>query len=132
MLLYTYNWTEIGMWILLTLSIITLSILIYKRLLKRFDRDNMNTKDYCVLYSLDSDSVCGEVEIYFTSQHERDAKILLLDQDMNEILVIKEGRFTKGGNIVRFDTSGVHDGNYFYALITENQKTTKKMRIQNN
>lgn len=131
MLLYTYNWMEIGMWILITLSIATLAILFYRRLLMRFNRDNMNTADYCVLYSLESPTVKGEVEIYFTTEQARDAKIVLLDADMKEVQVIKEDKFSSGGNIVRFDTTKVENGNYFYALVTDNQKTTKKMRIQN-
>lgn len=131
MLLYTYNWVEIGMWILIVLSIATLAILFYRRLLMRFNKDNMNTADYCVLYSLESPTVRGEIEIYFTTEQAREAKIILLDADMNEINVIKQGRFTSGGNIVRFDTTQVANGNYFYALVTDNQKTTKKMRIQN-
>ncbi len=131
MLLYTYNWVEIGMWILIVLSITTLAILFYRRLLMRLNRDNMNTADYCVLYPLESQTVKGEVEIYFTAEQPREAKITLLDTDMNEVQVIKEGKFTSGGNIVRFDTTKVSNGNYFYALVTDNQKTSKKMRIQN-
>ena len=91
----------------------------------------MNTADYCVLYSLESPTVKGEVEIYFTTEQARDAKIILLDADMNELQVIKEDKFSSGGNIVRFDTTKVENGNYFYALVTDNQKTTKKMKIQN-
>jgi hypothetical protein len=84
-----------------------------------------------VLYSLESSSVKGEIEIYFTTEQAREAKIILLDTDMNELEVIQEGKFTSGGNIVRFDTRKVSNGNYFYALVTDNQKTMKKMQIQN-
>lgn len=131
MLLYTYNWAEIGMWILIVLSIATIAILFYRRLLMRLNRDNMNTADYCVLYSLENERVKGEVELYFTTEQKRVAKLVLLNNDMDQVLLIREGEFTSGGNIVRFDTTAVPDGNYFYALITDNQKTMKKMHVQN-
>lgn len=131
MILYTYNWTEIGMWILIVLTLTTIAIVVYKKLLMRLNRDNMNTADYCVLYSLENEQVSGVVELYFTTEHKRNAKMVLLDSDMKELLVIKEGDFSSGGNIVRFDTASVANGNYFYALITDNQKTTKKMNIRN-
>lgn len=131
MILYTYNWVEIGMWILIVLSIATIAILFYRRLLMRLNRDNMNTADYCVLYSLENDTVKGDVELYFTTEQKRNAKIVLMDSDLVELKLIKEGEFTSGGNIVRFDTTTVPDGDYYYALITDNQKTTKKMRVKN-
>lgn len=131
MLLYTYNWSEIGVWILIVLSIATIAILLYKRLLTKLNRDNMNTADYCVLYSLDKETVSGEVEFYFTTESKRQAKIVILDLDMKEVQEVKNTEFSVGGNIVRFDSTSVPNGKYFYALITDNQKTTKKMTILN-
>jgi hypothetical protein len=37
-----------------------------------------------------------------------------------------------GGHIVRFDSTQIDDGNYFFGLRTENQKTLKKCQIRNN
>ena len=131
MLLYTYNWGEIATWILITLSIITVVVLLYRRLLMKFNQDNLNTAAYCVLYSLDKEEVQGEVEIYFTTDISRKAKIVLLNDELKEVLVIQEGEFTKGGNIVRFDSTKVENGQYYYALVTDNQKTTKKIQVKN-
>lgn len=97
----------------------------------KLNTNNLNTADYCDLHSLEKEVVGGTTEIYFTSEIDRDAKIILLDQDLKEVKVIKEGHFTKGGNIVRFDTTTVPNGQYYFSLITDNQKTTKKMHVRN-
>jgi hypothetical protein len=36
-----------------------------------------------------------------------------------------------GGNIVRYDSSKLTNGQYYYCLKTDNQKTMKKMSVLN-
>jgi hypothetical protein len=50
---------------------------------------------------------------------------------MEHVLDVKAFDCKIGGNIVRFESSALPNGNYFYGLETENQKIMKKMRIEN-
>lgn len=87
-------------------------------------------KNFCVLYPLEQKTVSGEIEIYFTNDLEKTARIIILDVELNEILEIAQGDYSPGGNIIRFDTSVLDNGDYYYCLVADNQKTMKKMHVQ--
>lgn len=117
---------------LLTISLIVLiGIIIYKRLLTKFKQNIISKEDYCVLYGLENQPSVGEIEIYFTSEKKKNVKISLLKEDLSHFTDISEFECTPGGNIVRFNTLSVENGNYFYQLKTDNQETIKKFIIQN-
>ncbi len=117
---------------LLTISLIVLiGVIIYKRLLSKFKKNTINKENYCVLYGLENQPSKGEIEFFFTSEKQKNVKINLLKPDMTIHSVIKDFDCTSGGNIVRFDTSSVEDGEYFYQLSTNNQNTMKKFIIKN-
>ncbi len=103
----------------------------YRKLVAYIGRGEPVKADYCVLYSLEEDPACGEIAIYFTSLQKKWCKIELLNQDMSPCQLIKEMECEDGGNIVRFDTRNIANGVYFYCLVTENQKTMKKMLVRN-
>jgi hypothetical protein len=113
-----------------SLSLLVL-IIAYRKLLAYLGKGTPSPKDYCVLYSVEQNPVAGEVEIYFTTNVEKQVAIEVYDKDMILLRALKEGLFTQGGHIVRFDSNDFINGDYFYGLRTDNQKTVKKMRIIN-
>jgi hypothetical protein len=118
---------------LLTISLIVLvGIIIYKRTLSKFKKNTIDKENYCVLFGLENQPSKGEVEFFFTSEKSKNVKINLLKLDMSLHTVIKELDCTVGGNIVRFNTTVVEDGDYFYQLLSDNQNTMKKFTIKNN
>lgn len=117
---------------LLTISLIVLiGVIIYKRLLTKFKQNTISKEDFCVLFGLENQPSKGEIEIYFTSEKKKKVKISLLNEDLSLHTDIKEFECTPGGNIVRFNTLNVQNGNYFYQLKTDNQETIKKFTIEN-
>ena len=117
---------------LLTISLVVLiGVIIYKRLLIKFKQNTISKDDYCVLFGLENQPSKGEIEIYFTSDKKKNVKISILNEDMSLHTDIKEFECTPGGNIVRFNTLNVENGNYFYQLKTDNQETIKKFTIKN-
>ena len=117
---------------LLTISLVVLiGVIIYKRLLIKFKLNTISKDDYCVLFGLENQPSKGEIEIYFTSEKKKNVKISILNEDMSLHTDIKEFECTPGGNIVRFNTLNVENGNYFYQLKTDNQETIKKFTIKN-
>ena len=131
MLLVGYSFVDVLLGILyvsITMIVLTLA---YRKLLSRFNKGAIDKKDFCVLYALEQSPAVGELEFYFTTEQEREVKLSILDADMNEIEMVIERKVTSGGNIVRFDSTTLSNGEYFYCLKTENQKTMKKMRVSN-
>ena len=117
---------------LLTISLVVLiGVIIYKRLLIKFKQNTISKEDYCILFGLENQPSKGEIEIYFTSEKKKNVNISILNEDMSLHTDIKEFECTPGGNIVRFNTLNVENGNYFYQLKTDNQETIKKFTIKN-
>jgi len=113
-----------------TFGILLIAIL-YRKLLRHLGKGTPPKENYCVLYSLEKNPSQGELEFYFTSDIEKSVTLNVLDQEMNFVSEIGTIECHKGGNIIRYDSTQLANGNYFYCLQTTNQKTMKKMRIQN-
>ncbi len=115
---------------LIGLSAFLVLYLFYKLVIKRFSKDSIDPANYARLFDLERSFITGEVEFYFTVEQAKAIKFSILDPAMNEILVVKEGEVKSGGHLVRFDTSKLPNGGYFYCLETDNQKTMKKIVVQ--
>lgn len=113
-----------------TLGILVIAIL-YRQLLRRFNRGTAIKEDYCVLYSLEKDPATGILEFYFTSDKVKHVTLNALDQEMAFFAEISAADCHVGGNIIRYDSTQLPNGNYYYCLQTSNQKTMKKMRVAN-
>lgn len=131
MLLVGYDIKTIVIAVLcVTLSLLVLAIA-YRKLLQYLGRGSVNKQDFCVLYALEQDPASGEVEFYFTCEEAKDYELSILDTEMQELEKVKEGKASPGGTIVRFDTTSLSNGLYYYCLRTANQKTMKRMRVTN-
>lgn len=113
-----------------SLAILVL-VISYRKLLQYLGRGAINKQDFCVLYALEKDPVAGEIEFYFTCQEKRSYELQILDSEMQELKKVKEGEANPGGTIVRFDTTSLSNGLYYFCLKTSNQKTMKKMNVLN-
>lgn len=126
-----YDFKSIAIGTLITSLAILVIIIGYKKLLQYLGRGAINKQDFCVLYPLEEEPAKGEVQFYFTCEESKTYSIFILDSNMSELSLVKEGEATSGGTIVRFDTTTLSNGNYYYCLKTSNQKTMKKMRVSN-
>ena len=113
-----------------TLGMLILFIL-YKKLLAYVSRGEPIHKEYAVLYPVEQNPASGEVTIYFTCEKNKAIQIELLDENMNFIVVLMNKECDEGGHIVRFNSASYPNGDYFYCLKSENQKTMKKLSISN-
>lgn len=127
---FTFNSTTVVMILCVTLGILVLMIA-YRQLLRYFGKGSPVKANYCVLYELEKSPATGELEFYFTSEVEKEVTLNVLNQDMEFLTEIATVQCGKGGNIVRYDSTKLANGNYFYCLQTSNQKTMKKMRVSN-
>lgn len=118
--------------ILIVSLIILLVALAYRKLLRRLTQGEPVKEHYCVLFDLEQHPVKGEMEIYFTCEQSQQVEICLFNIDFSLNRVIETVDAVPGGRIVRFDSRLVDDGNYFFGLRTDHQKTIKKCQIRNN
>ena len=117
---------------MLWVSIIGFGLYIgYKSLLRYLSKDAVKHEEYFVLEAIEVNPASGEIPFYFTSNEIKKYTFSILDKEMNELQELKSGECMTGGNIIRFDSSKLSNGDYFYCLKTGNQKTVKKMTVFN-
>ena len=131
MILLGYSWSTILLGTLYASLGLLIVVIAYRQLIRYLDKGRPNPNKYCVLYTLEEDVSEGELTFYFTSEEPVAYKMIILDEDLNEIRVIREETSGSGGNIVRFDSVELPNGDYYYCLQTDVQRTMKKMRIAN-
>jgi len=123
------NIDAIILFLIISLSILLLVIL-YKLLLKYLSKDRVRNEDFCVLYSLEEKFPSGMTEFYFTVQKEKKefVKFQILDSNWNEITTVKEGEFSHGGHIIRYDIDQLPSGEFYFGIKTKSQETFKKFK----
>ncbi|MBL1279399.1 MAG: hypothetical protein COA33_003970 [Fluviicola sp.] len=131
MVLVGFNFWDVIVGMLWVTLIILLAFIGYRWLLRRLSKGNVNTADYCTLYNIEENPASGEIPFYFTSNEEKEFTLSVLDAEMNDFMEVATGKCSIGGNIIRFDSSKIPNGDYFYSLKTKNQKAVKKMQILN-
>lgn len=124
-------WESVAINVLIGTLSVLIVVIAYRQLLRFLGKGRVPLENYCVLYGLEENPVKGEVEFYFTSEEKKNVKIQLLDGDMEVLEEISDKECHVGGNIIRFDTSKLKNGVYYYCLRTSNQKTMKKMEVRN-
>ncbi|MES2589635.1 MAG: hypothetical protein V4622_11700 [Bacteroidota bacterium] len=125
----SYGKVAVGI-LLITLALLIL-IIAYRKLLAFMSKGEIPKDKYCVLNSLEVNPAKGEIEFYFTCEEPVyvDFEILNADFSINQTVSSKE--YTSGGNIIRFDSTKIANGSYFFQLRTENQKAMKKFDVLN-
>jgi hypothetical protein len=131
MILSGLNYGKVGVALLLVTLSLLIFIIAYKKLLAYLSKGEIPNEKYCELNSLEKNPASGEIEFYFTSEEDKLVCLEILNPDfsLNQEIVNKE--FKAGGNIIRFDSTKLKNGNYYYQLRTDNQKTMKKMDVLN-
>jgi hypothetical protein len=121
---------ETAVKILFMTLLVLLVIIGYRMLLNRLSKNRVRQEEYCTLYSLEHQPSSGEVEFYFIAPHEQHVEFVIL-KGKERVKTIGSGSYSKGGHILRFNTSEIPNGDYFYGLKTEMQETLKRMKVKN-
>ena len=110
---------------------IILAIILYRLLLRKLSKGKVDMDSFCTLYSLEKNPVSGEVEFYFVSPDMIKVEFSIWKEN-EKVFELKNDYFKKGGHIVRFESTSIPDGEYFFGIVTSNQRTVKRFKIQNN
>jgi len=131
MILYTFFTMEKAVIFMLVSITIIIAVLAYRKLLSNVRKGEMNLEKFCVLYSLEKNQQTGELEFYFTNEEPKHVTFEILSEKNEVIETLTDKEYKAGGHIVRYDSTRLKNGVYFYQLRTDNQKTAKKMLVEN-
>lgn len=122
-----------ALWIdLLSITlVILLAIILYRLLLRFLSRKHVKTEQYCTLFDVEDQPVSGDIPFYFSTLVSRNVEFLLVSEEGNCVANIANQTFETGGHLLRFDSTTLKDGTYFYILRTENQEIRKKLVVKN-
>lgn len=129
MVLVGFNWQDVLIGMLWVSIIVLILVIGYKKLLSHLSRNDIKREDYCVLLNIEESVVSGEIPFYFTSEQIKNVSIWIQDSAMNDLIEVSNKACKVGGNIIRYDSSQLENGTYFYCLKTDNQKISKKMIV---
>lgn len=110
--------------------IILIGIISYRKLLQYLSRNRIRTEEYINLYDLELSDISGQIEFYFTLPTPKYVQFEILDSNWQKIQELAAKEFEPGGHIIRFDTSTVSPGVFYYGIRTEGQVLHKKFIIQ--
>lgn len=110
--------------------LILVAIIAYRFLLRYLSKGNVDQAVYCELYSLDHDPASGEVSFYFVCPEETHVTFNIWESDQIVRQLIDKSH-EQGGHLLKFQTSELPNGIYYFGIITTKQKSQKRFRIQN-
>ena len=131
LILLGLSFVKITLGVLYTSITVIVAYILYKRLLRSMNKGVPNKALYCELNALEQDPAKGMLEFYFTSLESKKVSVEILDESYNRVEVLADKEFNAGQHIVRYDSTKVSNGVYYYQLKTDNQQTMKMMRILN-
>jgi hypothetical protein len=110
--------------------LILLGVIAYRSLLKKFQRGQVVHKEFCELYNLDQEPAQGELAFYFVCPEACEVRFAIWQ--LNQIVwEVAQGTYEKGGHILRFDSTKLDNGVYYYGIMTSDQETKKRMTVAN-
>lgn len=116
---------------------VTLGIIVcyfgYKKLLKYVGKGETYITDekYVSLDTLEKDPARGELEFYFVCSEAKALEFAILDSNLVQIESVVSKEFSEGGHILRYDSTRLSNGKYFYQIKTDNQNIRKQMLVKN-
>lgn len=132
MILAGINFTQALLGFLYVSITIIVLVILYRLLLKRLSRNHISKTAYCRLSPLENNPAKGTIEFFFITNEPKEVSFEILNNDYQPVqTILSRQNFDKGQHIVRFDTTSVSNGNYFYQLKTPNQQVIRRMEIHN-
>jgi hypothetical protein len=110
--------------------LILLVIIAYRFLLRYLSRGRVNQALFCELYTLDHEPASGEVSFYFVCPETTFVTFAIWKGDAI-IKQLTSQEYEIGGHLLKFQTSEIENGVYYFGIETTKQKTQKRFSVQN-
>jgi hypothetical protein len=91
---------------------------------------NVSVK-YAELFDVNPPYAKGEIQFGFKLPEKMEVKFRIVNRDDDLIKELKKGELEEGVYPILFDTNSIADGEYYYQIITDFQKTSKKFFVVN-
>lgn len=119
-------------WVAFFLLILVIIYRLYIRKIKqKREQRDLFKKLYINLHPIKNDPANGIVPIFIEAHQVIQVKLRIFSPQLAIDKIIEERALKKGGNVIQFDTTVFQNGTYFYEVITDNQKTKKRIHIFN-
>ena len=89
------------------------------------------TVKYAELFDVNPPYAKGEIQFGFQLPEKMDVIFRIVNRDDDLIKELKKGELEEGVYPILFDTNSIADGEYYYQIITNYQKTSKKFFVVN-
>ena len=89
------------------------------------------TVKYAELFDVNPPYAKGEIQFGFQLPEKMEVIFRIVNRDDDLIKELKKGELEEGVYPILFDTKSIADGEYYYQIITDYQKTSKKFFVVN-
>ena len=89
------------------------------------------TVKYAELFDVNPPYAKGEIQFGFKLPEKMEVEFRIVNRDDDLIKDLKKGELEEGVYPILFDTNSIADGEYYYQIITDVQKTSKKFFVVN-
>ena len=89
------------------------------------------TVKYAELFDVNPPYAKGEIQFGFKLPEKMEVRFRIVNRDDELIKDLKNGELEEGVYPILFDTNSIADGEYYYQIITDVQKTSKKFFVVN-
>lgn len=113
-----------------SITVIVLVIL-YRLLIKKLNKGNLDPTLFCELETLDEVQSHGVIDFCFRCKQDKKVDFEIVTLNFDQVYSVASKDFPAGQHILKFDTTLVENGEYFYLLKTDNQQIFKKILIAN-
>ena len=105
----------------------------YKKVLNLISTGKVKkvTVKYAELFDVNPPYAKGEIQFGFKLPEKMEVKFRIVNRDDDLIKELKNGELEQGVYPILFDTNSISDGEYYYQIITDVQKTSKKFFVVN-
>lgn len=117
------SWEDLKVPMLVS-SILLFIIALYSYLIRKW-KYRARVGDYPFLHGLENKKVNGIIQIQFELPYRDQIQINILDGQELMIHNIANQLYEKGTHTLKFDTSGLDPGKYYYQLISTRQNNLK-------
>lgn len=111
--------------------VIIVFIILYRLLIRKMKKGVVDQKKFAELSSTDDSKKSGEFQFFIKLSEPKKVlfRVYGKSSDFEKVIVDKE--LAKGGHVIKFDSTEVPNGFYYYELKTDNQKITKLIEVNN-
>jgi hypothetical protein len=110
--------------------LILVAMIAYRFLLRYLSKGRVDQALFCELYTLDHEPATGEVSFYFVCPETTFVTFAIWKGD-EIIKKLTSQEYENGGHLLKFQTSEIENGLYYFGIETTKQKTQKRFTVQN-